>query len=455
MLPRPSADAKVLSHMLDQEQKLDEDFISKFQEAKEFIFQRIGPKKALENCIVNGPLLAELSVQYVDAINSGKRLILENSYLTAAEKELCDLSRRLVEEYQTEMENALSGKLPLEVYSDDKSEETLLTIHSTVIAKKVDTLNSEITRLLPIEIPDVIVKQSITVIVDKIIEKFQKMVVVLEENTEACTPQVRDGALLRFVIENRRASQQTCQSLINSKYRRVENTIHAVLVHKTESDTVVESEWSKMEQEYLNESIGPAKHEVLAQKRKVLEKEVQKLKHIPGPPREVKVVGISRNKIKLAWEGVAYNENVVDHYEVEMQTDSENWTLLSEKFCENHAIIESLETNTKYWFRIQAISKPTEDQECVSGNPSTVVCEQTSVSAMKRGTSTIGGFVAGSVASPVAATIAAPYLGPLATVGGLLLAPAAGSILAYQWYKDRKPCKGDLEAHGRNSSPKQ
>ena len=342
---------------LEKEENIDEDFVRQSNEVingEGGIKAKIQPKAGFaEGIEVTGPVLAELASTYVDAMNKrGCVPSLEGGWKAVVKLKLVEEAKKLVQSYEVEMKENLKGKLPMEysIAEADSTKCSLMGLHGQIFNAKRKDLLEKIQQLLPKPSPGEppVVDSEVC---KSVVGGFEKEIAVEGEDRDH---EVKSGALLQFVTQNFKASEDQCEELwgklqtvyeIRNKSAKALNQNNATLCNE-----VCEGIQSLLE-DYNANAIGPAREDVLLRKRRELDDTENSMHSIPGPPTNIAVVGKAKDKIKLQWDLPKINPQAAKKFIVSSRIVGKNWeeaAVTSKRWC----IIDQLKPNTKYEFQV-------------------------------------------------------------------------------------------------------
>lgn len=290
------------------------DFNKDIQLAIDHIKEQVKVKRGFEgHGTVDGPSLAILAEQFVDALNTpGRFPDLERGWNAVVEQHLITTVEHCVAEYSKELRSKIHGKLPIE-------EERLMNIHEIVLESKLECLQNKIQALIPGQ-RAVDTKQYRT--------HASKLTTLVVKYDTKSSQAVVGGELYQFVVENEKESRMQCKLL--SQELRNTNLALPDLIGL-----------------YKRKSVGPAKDEVYQQDISV----------IPGKPERLLMKENSHNMIEISWRKPTVHRDCEKEYHGERCLDIPNdkWSqtqttqILSMRF--NH-----LKPVTDYRFRVCAIN---------------------------------------------------------------------------------------------------
>ena len=252
--------------------------------------------------------------------------------------------------------------------------------------------------------------------------------------------QIKDGVLYQFALKNRNASRKQCRDTATQAFRKVRDAIHATEKNKPKAD--LNDIMTAAQQAYYAQAIGPAKDEIYLQTRKELDETCKDIADtIPGKPLQFYFTGISKNKIKLRWNGTGCKVGTTYEVQFAYEHDNKRWMLLPDRFDRECAMIRNLKPNTDFLFQVRGVGSTGR-----KGQWSEMLKCSTTVGAIARGAATVGTFIGGILAAPAGGTVIFPVLG---TIGGAAAAPVVGTLWAKKVYEKLGP-QGELQSDSDN-----
>ena len=390
-LPTPSLMPDILQNITENEASLSPMFNDAVSQVTREMLNSIKPKKVFgsETSFLTGPIIASLAVKYFDALNTPDSLpdILSNWQLLL-EHRLTTVIETLVEEYKSEMEEALKEKLPMEAdfqgeggsHNSEEKYLSLFDIHQDILDQKFRMLQSELSRHIALSMND----QK-----EDVIEIFKKQIVQYKQNvngsggsvsTSKCSSDVVGGEFFRFVQENEEKSRKQCNQVFDDLSRPLIENLSKNL------DT--------FQERYYSLAIGPAKDEVYASKREQFDKVANQLP--PGPPGDLKPIGRGNDRVKLTWLKPTHHRRAVKNYEIQMRR-KRNWITITE-IRKHSLIVVSLKPSTTYHFRVRG------NNTNEVGQWSEEAKIKTRLSTGARYGVTAASFVGGTLCAPVVLT---------------------------------------------------
>lgn len=134
------------------------------------------------------------------------------------------------------------------------------------------------------------------------------------------------------------------------------------------------------------------------------ERESETSRRTPSRPENVEVVKRAHDRIKLSWETPNENAECVAYYEVHCRRRWKKWfqPIVAKN---DDLVVSGLSADTKYWFRVRAVSN-----EGYVGRFSSDIPTETKFSKLARRLITTGAAIGGTFTGPVIAGIATAYL---------------------------------------------
>ena len=370
----------------------------------------------------DGMILKESVEIFVRAVNSNSGLDLETTYFAAAETVLLNISQQLIAEYKKEMENSLEGKYPVEELSDDKSLETLQSIHVSIAESKVEKFKQKFDHLFP----------STSNEEDCVAMDERRKMLMTSLKDEICKFSERnvieDGALHLFQKKNYNASKHQCQEVALKTFKE--------FPLERMNDNDYQDALSDVQTAYFAQAIGPAKGDVFREQLSNLD---ERKKIFAAQPINLQAVGMSKDKIKLQWVETSY-PGVITNYEVQFKHGTNAPHVVETSSNQKCAIVTKLKPNTEYIFQVRGISKTGYLSKFSDPCTSSTTC-----SGLARGAAVLGWFALGFAASPAAGLVTIPVGGPLSLLGGALAAPVIAGVAAKRAYTQHGPI-GNLKA---------
>ena len=340
-LPVPSIKQDVICNIVEQQDRLNPAFNTAVIELIQNILQQTTPKKAIDGVSsVNGSMLAALACGYVDAINTpGALPDLEQGWQAVIRLQLKEYSDKLVREYESEMEESLKGKLPME-------ERNLMKTHKRSLNEKRKLLTKENCRINPLN--------SSAEAVEPLLSQLEQEIIKLSEPANDFEERnVIGGVFFQFVTRNFTESKKHCEELFTNLLKQSEVRDKCSEAIQTSTPLEISAEIRAITEDYHKTEVGPAAREVLEKGLSELNQLRDTLKMIPGSPQDVKVVGRSSDRVKLSWKPPVINPEAAEVYVVWKRIEGGAWEeVLTTK--KTKAMIRGLKTHRKYEFNVTA-----------------------------------------------------------------------------------------------------
>ena len=140
---------------------------------------------------------------------------------------------------------------------------------------------------------------------------------------------------------------------------------------------------------------------------------IESTEFIPGPPGNVKKVGRTHNKIKICFDPPEINPGAVDHYQIEIERESNGSKMLVKNTKWLSAVLTNLSANTEYKIYVTSVNKKNLHISC-----SYLIC-RTKLSKVAAGFAGAGATAVGVAAVPVAGAAIVPLASAAALVDGI------------------------------------
>lgn len=340
-LPTPSINRDVIRNITAQEDKLKPAFKKAANDLMQHILRCVPPKRAIDGMSkLNGSMLVTLARMYVEAINTpGAIPDLEQGWQAVIRLKIKECSDKMVNDYKREMADALTGKFPM-------GESSLMRIHMKILKKVSNNLQKEIQCIDPLHCTDEDSQPHL--------RKLEQAIVRWSKGADdRGVREVSGGVLFQFTEQNYSESKQQCEKVFTDlmeKYKVNEKVDRALM----QSHVInISDEIEKITFEYALKAKGPARERVLKELQSNLNENQSTLKKIPGAPKDVKIVGRGRDRIKLAWKPPDHNTEAVESYVVSKKCKSGEWEVV-ETTEKTTVLIKGLKSNEKYEFQVQA-----------------------------------------------------------------------------------------------------
>ena len=246
-------------------------------------------------------MFAVLASSYVEAIKKQESTPDPfQIWQMAVQQELENCSKRLVQEYGSEMES-FTEILPVE-------ERNLMKIHERISGQKKCVLYETICRIKPLH--------SREEEAQPLLDQLEEEIVQWKESSSTRKRRPLGGALCQFTNRNHTASKEHCKKLLRDL--TIENGLEEKVEHavKDSHPVDIQTDIHAITADYKKGAIGPATHEVLESGLFRLHQLRDKLRMIPSQPQNVRVARSGSQQIKLSWEPPVENPQSVEQYVV-------------------------------------------------------------------------------------------------------------------------------------------
>ena len=439
-LPFPSTDPEILCEITSHESELSTRFNEGVAQLRSSILSDIEPKRSLtsgDQQFMNGSLLAMFVETCTNSLKSSNIIPeLSCGWQAAMTSRLETLLNTLVSDYVNEMDQNKCGRIAMEesipdsfdqCSEDDSGIQVFKTesdipisadpsnqsSHSTRPRGRLSSTRSSISLVIS---PISVTRQRTLIgihqsILDSKLRKFRREInrcmgaVSEEKKTDFltrleqrivqydktrdgnCTRRVIGGALLKYIQQNHKKSAQRCNQTLD----------HILEPLKSNLTREVDS----IRERYYSLAVGPAKDEVFAARMREFEEIASRLP--PGPPRNLRAVGMAQTKVKIKWKRSNVHLRATKGYEVQImlgvkQHRRSEWKSLVEFTTKRAAVVTDLSPSTTYLFRVRG--KNTNQ----IGEWSEELEVSTRMSQASRYRASAAGFVGGSVTAPFVLT---------------------------------------------------
>ena len=427
MLPIPATKRDILKSITTNESKLSPEFNDDVAHLSRYLLNDIEPKKSItsgDQQYLNGSLLSILIEKCLESLRTNNVIPeLRFGWQAAMDSRLEILLNRLVSEYQEQLEEALrdrgaieesvpanfespkiqagshtsssqSGLAEIEVLETDVPtapepptrprkpsilspipSKTLIGIHQSILDGKIKEFRREINRCM-----GAISEERKT----ELLSRLENRIVKYEKTSDGnCTSRVIDGILLKYIQENYKKSKERCNQTFDHVVEPLKNNLTRAL--------------DVLREEYFSMAVGPAKNDVFDLKMSEFMGIACRL--APGSPRNVRVVGQAKNKLKIRWKRPELHPRAVKGYEVQImervkQQRRGEWRTLLSSTAKRAAIITDLKHSTTYLFRVRGRNTNQ------IGEWSEEIEATTRMGQAGRYGASAAGFVGGSVTAP-------------------------------------------------------
>ena len=288
-LPAPHGDPEVLAKIEKNEATLLPKFVAQLTHLLEYLAEEVKPKCGLQmGNRVDGPMLALLVRIYLKAVNDPNGIpCIQGDWQTACELRKSEVIKKMVEEYKTEIEKALHGKLPVEVEAPPKQQSSsqifLMQEHSKILQQKVNLMLQKLKFFIPTENKD---------------ESEKALIKIMETETVEfdANGEVKGGILHKFTTENQKKSLEMCTALFDKHSARIQQGLKSqeeLRRNKKLQDPPnytfrqFSEDRKKLQSEYMQEAVGPAKHPVWKDRSPILEEWEREIEQLGDYQKEL------------------------------------------------------------------------------------------------------------------------------------------------------------------------
>ena len=301
-LPVPTINKQDIQNIVEQPEVLKPNFKTAVDTLSKKILHQVTQKRTVHGAaLLNGRMFAVLASSYIEAMKKqGSTPDPFQIWQMAVQQELENCSKRLVQEYESEMES-FTETLPVE-------ERYLMKIHERILGQKKRVLYETICRINPLH--------SREEEAQPLLDQLEEEIVQWKESSSTRKRRPLGGSLCQFTNRNHTASKEHCKKLLRdlTKENGLEEKVeHAV---KDSHPVDIQTDIHSITAEYKKGAIGPATREVLESGLFRLHQLRDKPRMIPGQPQNVRVARSGSQQIKLSWEPPVENPQSVERYVV-------------------------------------------------------------------------------------------------------------------------------------------
>ena len=297
-LPVPTINKRDIQNIVEQQAVLKPTFNTAVDALAKKILHQVTKKRAVDGAtLLNGRMFAVLASSYVEAMKKqGSTPDPFQIWQMFVQQQLEDCSKRLVQEYESEME-FFTEILPVE-------ERNLMKIHERILGEKKRVLYETICRINPLH--------SREEEAQPLLDQLEEEIVQWKESSSTRKRRPLGGSLCQFTNRNHTASKEHCKKLLRDL--TIENGLEEKVEHavKDSHPVDIQTDIHSITAEYKKGAIGPATHEVLESGLFRLHQLRDKLSTIPGQPQNVRVARSGSQQIKLSWEPPVENPQSVE-----------------------------------------------------------------------------------------------------------------------------------------------
>ena len=290
-LPPPSDSTDVLRNIALRQESLNPVFNEQVEELIPHLLQRLRPKHISAASLVDGPILASMTEQYLKAVNAPNAVpCIVDSWNVAVELRCEEVIKELTLEYIQEVKTRIQEVgMPMEEDSPDdigfaSNPHTLLGIHRCVLLKKTKALLDQVGHLVNTFLE--------TYTRESVVASLEHSTVVFEEEPEfkpingkpIKAKKVTGGALLKYAQQNHSLSRSSCSKLFEELYQK---TQEKMLNNQEYSFNELLDDLKLTQLEYFRKAVGPAKWEVYAEKREFIKSQEHSFKLLKGFQKQI------------------------------------------------------------------------------------------------------------------------------------------------------------------------
>ena len=288
----PSSNPEVVRNIAGRQESLDPTFNKQTELLVQYFFQRLRAKKGFAATnLVDGPILAAMAEQYLEAVNDSDAVpCISDTWSTAVEKRCQEVLEKLTLEYIQDMEASISeiGGLPIEEDSADDVHtlarpQSLFGIHRAVLLKKTGSLLKQVGHLVSTS-AQAFNGESLSAELEHYTAVFEKEEVVREiKGQQVKRKKVSGGALFKFTQRNYLESRSKCLALFEKLYQQIGNKMQTNQKYSFEE---LLEDLKMLQLDYFKDAIGPAKWEVYDEKREFIRAQEASFRLLKGYQKE-------------------------------------------------------------------------------------------------------------------------------------------------------------------------
>ena len=293
----PSADPAVMQDIVSKQSSLEPRFNDQVEKVVQYVLQNLQAKNGfVDGKLVDGPLLAAMAAQYIEAINDPNAIPCINDTWQAAVEARCrKVLEEMVQEYEVEMKSKIAEVgPPMEEDSHNSSSKspcTLFGLHRSILLSKTQALMKQVGHFLGVPSQT----STTTLTLDSLIAELEHCTAVFEEkeclevpieggSQQMTQKVVSGGILLKFAKDNLRKSRSQCQDLFSQLYKEIEVKIQQEDLSYTFKN--LSEDLQALLEQYDKHAVGPAKWEVYEEKRAFIRSQEETYKRLQGWKKE-------------------------------------------------------------------------------------------------------------------------------------------------------------------------
>ena len=327
----PSADPEVMQNIVAKQDSLEPRFNEQIEDLIKYLFQNVKAKSGfMDGKLVDGPLLAAMASQFLDAVNNPDAIpCITDTWQTAVEIRCKKMLDQMTQEYIEEMNVKIADiGLPMEEDSVSKNDSskpcTLFSLHRSTLLQKTELLLKKVGHFISGPISSAeggtssYNRETLIAELEKRIAVFSEDTILPMDGPNMRKKKVIGGALFEFVQHNNSESRSYCHALFKKLYMKIEEKIEK----GDESYTFEElsNDLKMLQEEYHQKAVGPAKWEVYTEKESFIKSQGENYKRLHGFKKK------TFDALQKAAEEKARNDqlnNVLDELQIQTKNDAE------------------------------------------------------------------------------------------------------------------------------------
>ena len=325
----PSANPKVMQDIVTKQDCLEPEFNEKVEHLVEYLLQKVKAKNGfVEGKLVDGPLLAAMTRQFVEAVNEPDAILcISDTWQAAVEIRCKKVLDQMAQEYTQEMKQKIAEVgLPMEEDSvDDQSTSkpcTLLGLHRSILLQKTEVLMKQVGHF--VSGPALsegggmssFNRASLSDELERRTAIFEDTIVTIQ-GQQLRKRMVIGGILFDFAKRNHSESLSRCQAVFTELYwNNVEEKIQEGNISYTFEK--LSDDLAELQEKYHQMAIGPARWEVYAEQESFVRSQVRNYERLRGFKKE------AFDALQKAAEEKARNDQLNDTlYELQVQVKND------------------------------------------------------------------------------------------------------------------------------------
>ena len=327
----PSADPKVMHDIVASQELLEPRFNEQVESLVEYLLQSVRAKNGfVEGKLVDGPLLAAMASQFLEAVNNPDAIpCITDTWQAAVEARCKKVLDQMIQEYTQEMEAKIASVgLPIEEDSvDDIGSSkpcTLLGLHRSILLQKTEVLMKQVGHFVGGPAANLeggtstFNRESLSAELEQSTAVFSEDTIVTIEGQRARKKKVVGGVLFKFAQDNHSESRSYCLALFAELYSKVEERMQTM--DNSYTFAKLSSDLTILQQEYYQRAKGPAKWEVYTEKESFIKSQEENYQRLRGFKKE------AFDALQKASKEKARNDKLndsLDELQVQMKSDAE------------------------------------------------------------------------------------------------------------------------------------